>query len=345
MKKFLLKSLIFIFPFAILQAITILGHRIDHGDLTRIGNIIELYPNYRENLWKDQKFDVHFKELESIDVENLKIKYLLIGDSFTFDGNGYKNQLGSLSNESVYSFHMKLLVDKNPLQTLSALIKTDFFKKNEVEYVILQSVERFLTLRANTFDKTIDHDFTNKVERKSLESNHFKLSDREFPSKSIFKIPYMTTKYVMGYENLDRIYRFDTDKNYFSVDKNEVLVFREDVDFAPLNNNPLVIDKLNNILNDLQSELDSYGIQMIFLPAPDKMTAYYDLMITKDKYVKPNILKELANYKQKYTYINTLSIIDRFHKENKKDFYYYDDTHWSFKGAKEVASAVLQVAN
>lgn len=341
MRKFVFKTLLFVAPFAILQIVYLIGYKTDHGDLTRLGNIIEFYPSYRKNLFENKDFTPFFKEIKDINLKNKNIEYLAIGDSFTFDEQGYKNELGALVKREVYSFDKKLLINGNPFQTLSALIKTDFFYQNKVEYVVLQSVERYLALRMDTFDENFLFEKSIKESDINIEKdNHFKISDREFPSKSIFIVPYLTFKYCRGDEYIKEIYRLDTNKELFSVDKKELLIFKEDIQNVNQNNNPIVAEKLNNTLNDLQNQLNKYNVKLVFLPAPDKMTAYFKNVINKDNYTEPLVLSRLEGLPKDYIYINTLEIINRYNVLYK-DFYFYDDTHWSFKGAREVAREIV----
>ncbi|WP_177765428.1 SGNH/GDSL hydrolase family protein [Flavobacterium sp. I3-2] len=343
MKKFIIKTTLFISPFIVLQLIALFLFNTKNGDLIRVGQMYEMFPSYRNNLTNELENQTYFEEINDINTSGKSIKYFLVGDSFTNDKNGYKNYLGFLSNEKVASLHLNLLVNDNPIQTLYALTKTDFFRNNKIEFAVVESVERYLAYRGNTFDPNITIEKT-KYEPPFYEAErdfHFKLTDKEFPNKSIFTLPFNTFRYFNEAEDFNQIYRFNTKKNLFSVDKNEVFCYHEDLDLLADNNWPNNIENLKKALESLQIELEKQNVKLVFLPAPNKLTAYYDYIITEKKIEKPIILSEIENTTKKYIYVNPLKSVNAFDNNNKKDFYFYDDTHWSFLGSKAVAEQII----
>lgn len=343
MKKFLFKTTLFISPFIVLQLIAIFLFNTKNGDLIRVGQMYEMFPSYRKKLTNELENKSYFEEISDVNVSGQNIKYFLVGDSFTNDKNGYKNHLGYLSNEKVVSLHLNLLINDNPIQTLYALTKTDFFRNNKVEFAVVESVERYLAYRGNTFDTNIVIE-KSKYEPPFYESEtdyHFKLTDKEFPNKSIFTLPFNTFRYFNGAEDFNQIYRFDTKKKLFSIDKNEVFCYHEDLDLLADNNWPNNIENLKKALESLQIELEKQNVKLVFLPAPNKLTAYYDYIITEKKIERPIILSEIENTSKKYIYVNPLKGVNEFDKNNKTDFYFYDDTHWSFSGSKAVAEQII----
>lgn len=343
MKKFIFKTTLFLSPFIVLQLVALFLYNTQNGDLVRVGQMFERFPSYRENLNNEIANQTHFEVIDDINVKGKTIKYFLVGDSFTNDKNGYKNFLGYLSDGQVSSLNINLLINDNPFQTLYSLTKTDFFKNNKIEFVIVESVERYLAYRGNNVDKNLEFSKT-KIELPISESRtdyHFQLTDKEFPNKSIFTLPYNTFRYFNRAEDFGQVYRFDSSEKMFSVDKNEVFCYFEDVDLIPDLNWPNNIQNLKNALNELQIELEKQNVKLVFLPAPNKFTAYYDQIVAKTPIEKSVILEEIENTPKKYIYVNPIKSINEFIKNGKKDFYFYDDTHWGFSGSKAVAEQII----
>lgn len=341
MKKFIFKTVLFLSPFIVLQSVVLVLHKTIGGDLIRVGQMFERFPNYRDNIHNELEGQTHFEVIDDINTSGKTIKYFLVGDSFTHDKNGYKNFLGYLSDEKVASLHLRLLINDNPIQTLYSLTKTDFFKKNKIEYAVVESVERYLVYRGNSFDKNLEFVTTQWIEPVAEKDYHFELTDKQFPNKSIFTLPYNTFRYLRGDEDFDQIYRFDTKQKLFKIDKNEVFCYNEDVDLIPDLNWPNNIENLKNALNELQIALEKQNVKLVFLPAPNKFTAYYDQVSFKNPIEKSIILEEIEKAPKKYIYVNPLKSIKEFNDNNRLDFYFYDDTHWSFYGSKAVAAQLI----
>jgi len=344
MKKFVFKTLLFLSPFIVLQLLLMYGYNTKGGDLLRVGQIYEMFPSYRNRIQNELENQVYFDEINDITIKDKKIKYLLIGDSFTNDKTGYKNFLGFLSEGNVSSLNSNFSVNDNPLQTLNALIKTDFFKNNEIEYVVIQAVERYFSSRTYGFNPDLEMQ-KSKIEVTNPQDFKFVLFDQEFPSKTIFTFPYHTFRYLNEEEDFGLIYRFNTNIELFSVDKKEVLCYHDDFDNIEANNWHEVNSKLNAILNDFSEALAKEKVKLIFLPAPNKLTAYYDYIVPKEPNLKPVFLSGFENLSKKYIYVNPIKSIDKFIQSGRKDFYFYDDTHWSYFGSKAVAEQIISETN
>ena len=64
--------------------------------------------------------------------------------------------------------------------------------------------------------------------------------------------------------------------------------------------------------------------------------------LDKEKYEKPILFDYLNTLKRKYIYINSKMVIKEAIK-NKKDVYFYDDTHWSPIASELIASEILRI--
>lgn len=90
--------------------------------------------------------------------------------------------------------------------------------------------------------------------------------------------------------------------NLFSVNENNLLFLFKDLYFLKENNDLVVVQKLNDVLNDLSNKLKSKKVKLIVLPAPDKYDLYYDYIADKTKFPKAIIFNHLSALK-KTTYI------------------------------------------
>jgi len=79
-----------------------------------------------------------------------------------------------------------------------------------------------------------------------------------------------------------------------------------------------------------------------YLPSPDKYDIYYDYIINKSKYPKPLFLEYLAEMQKNYLYVDSKKILSNSIKQ-KKDIYYYDDTHWSPFAAKIISDELSKL--
>ena len=101
---------------------------------------------------------------------------------------------------------------------------------------------------------------------------------------------------------------------------------------------------MNDNLNIMSATLGDRKIQLIFLPAVDK----YDLY---SKFIENNMLpiNPLFSYmrklKKEYIFIDTKYILEQELEKGEKDIYWFDDTHWSWKGQREVAKSLVNALN
>lgn len=183
MRRFLLKSLCFVFPFFVLYALTrFLYSHTGAPDLLRIGYIPNVYPSYRKKF--DSDLSIRFAYLSSS--KKKKFKILSIGDSFSDQGAaGYQNIL----SDSFSILHFDNYISNNPIQTLIGLCNSDFFSQYEFEAVILENVERHLTgnvEKIDTFFKLPFHRIDSIVHPRPEKENLRKHSSPSNPFKYDF---------------------------------------------------------------------------------------------------------------------------------------------------------------
>ncbi len=109
-----------------------------------------------------------------------------------------------------------------------------------------------------------------------------------------------------------------------------------------INNDVESVFNLNKELNDLSNKLKEKGVKLIVLPSPDKYDFYYDNIVDYKEYPKPLFFDHLDKMPKDYLYVNSKQIL-RDEMKNKKDIYFYDDTHWSPWASQIIAKELAEI--
>lgn len=350
MKKLAIKVSLFTLPFFILYLIQDIYYIKEKGDLLRLGYIYDNSEYNRSELFKNENDRI--KNFQNISGINLKTNHyfdvLSIGDSFSEIGNiGYQNYFVEKSNKKL--LHYDRFLHNNPIETLHSLTNGNFFNHIKVKFIILQCVERYATARTSTkINKgklnidSINNLIINKkikvLETTKQEDKQTKKED--FFSSTLIRFPLYNLLYnVDDNAFFSTVYKVRLNQKMFSNNKNELLFVDEDIIAINSKEN---INKLNDEINNLCEKLSKKGIQLIFIPSPDKFEIYYNYIQNKNKYPKPVFFNIFNSLPKKYISIETDKLLkSAINKE--KDIYYYDDTHWSPKAAKIVAEELDKV--
>ncbi|MBF4493690.1 hypothetical protein IR010_14165 [Flavobacterium sp. MR2016-29] len=343
MKKFIFKTSFFVAPFAFLYVITLLFYSSSESpDLIRLGCFPNIFKEYRNVFHDDFKRKIYFNKISRI--KNKKEKILTIGDSFSEQGNyGYKNYL----SEKYSVLHIDRFISGNQIQTLYELLNGDFFAKQNIEYVILENVERNFISNANNIDssKII---MTSQLDNLVRDHKISKLDNSDpFFSKKTIQFPFSMLRYYFSQNYLSNKYVYNVvlnRNNLFSINESNLLFVYKDLSCLEENNDLAGVQKLNNVLNDLSNKLRDKKIKLIVLPAPDKYDLYYDYIADKTKFPRPLFFNNLGALKKNYVYINSKKILSA-QLSRKKDIYFYDDTHWSPVASKIIADEIKKEIN
>lgn len=352
MKTFLIKTGLFLIPVVALIGYTIKFYNFEQGDLVRMSYLKSDY-DY------SSIFNEEFKTKEivifndSSIVTKKKWKFFTIGDSFTKQRKiGYVNKLSAKHPNNVVSFNTSYLLGGDPLTSLYGLINSDYFDSVKVEYVIFQSVERYLTSRGAGLNRDVQYGYSN-VQEAILQDKKELLEEKEALKSK--KSPYPTDRFVKFPLN-NLMYRYNPTGNnelvyketltvpLFSTSRNDLLFFREDVDYLEFNNNAENVKVLNDNLNEIALALHQKGIKFIVLIAPDKFDLYYPYLVNKNKYAKPLFFEHFNKLEKNYLYINAYTILREKLKQKTKDIYLYDDTHWSPWATEVIATEISKIA-
>ncbi|ELM3650842.1 hypothetical protein RYR30_002052 [Flavobacterium psychrophilum] len=351
MKKFLYKTAVFVVPFLLIFLLSFKYYTDTKGDLLRLGFIADIY-NYDFNkvFKKEMARKINYTVFSELNLKKQNnFTVFAIGDSFSEQGAaGYQNYLAN--NSTIKVLHYDRFLHENPIETVTGFLNGNVLDNIKVDYIILQSVERGFVERALVFNKKIK--ITNdslttlikKHKEKLREVVKGKTKDKFF-SRETLRFPLNAICYNFD-DNayLSTVYQVKTKNNLFSTNNHNLLFYTEDYEFLKTNNDVKKINILNNELNTLAKRLKNKGIKLIVLPCPDKLDFYYDEIISKDKYAKPIFFDCLKNLNKEYIYIDAKKVLQEKAK-NKKDVYFYDDTHWSPIAAKIIGSKLDEIIN
>ncbi len=340
MKKLLYKTAFFVVPFLALYAVSLTFSSPNKGDMSRLGYLLNSDYDYRVLFKEEFTHPKEFVNISQINLDTINhFDVMTVGDSFSEQENiGYQNYLANLSGNKV--LHFDRFLHKNPLETLNSILNGDVLSKVKVKYIILQSVERSFIKRGKKVRKsdTIYIDWIQKRTQEIKKEKAVAAKQQDFFTKAIFRFPLYSVYYNFD-DNafFSPVYRVKTKTNLFSVNSKDLLFFNEDLDILETDNTRELFVNLNNEINLVANSLKAKGITLIVLPCPDKLDFYYDEIIEKDKYTKPQFFNYLETVPKDYLYINSKKLLLE-NKKGKKDFYFYDDTHWSPVSSKIIAA-------
>lgn len=340
MKKFLIKSLLFIAPFLLLLPLMFFYSK-NQGDLIRVGFISE-DNHYRDTFQSEFDRPLLYDTWSTLK-SGKKTSYtvLVIGDSFSTQGSyGFQNYLEALDSISV--LYLDLNKYGNSIETLYAVLNDGLLDCMEFRYVVLESVERDFVKRGQELNKRIRISDLPQSSPNPGKVSH----DLSFPPPELLKFPLHSLLYLINdHAYISEVYKVKTSRPLFSGRRSSELLFHKfDLKHIPLNNNVEAVSNLNNELNILSTLLQKSNIKLMVLPCPDKYDMYYDYIVKKEKYPKPMFFELMKQMYKNYVYIDSKDLLDRLIQE-RKDVYFYDDTHWSpwasQRIAREISSRIL----
>jgi len=343
MSKFIIKVTLFLSPILLAFTLTETFFSTEKGDLLKVGYIADLSHYDKGQVFKEEfegkKFLTRYSEMDLN--KKQKFKTLVIGDSFSEQGNyGFPNYLAE-STASPLLYLDRNFFD-NPFQALVEILNGDLLDSIEIDYLVLQSVERAIPDRIDVNESAaLTIDSLNKIKeaQKSLVGVGSNQVDKLF-SDRVLKFTTINVGYIVDDNGFySDTYVVRTKDTLFSVKNNKLLFFFDDLRAIEKNSNQERLEKLNGLFNGISAKLSEKGIKLIVLISPDKYGVYYDEIIGKEKYPKPQFFEIFQKLPKQYLYLNSADILKNSLHE-QKDLYFYDDTHWSPKAAKIIAREI-----
>jgi len=352
MRKFIFKTFILLFPIILIIGLTELFYLTNNGDLLRLGYLVHAN-NYDKNKIFKKEFerDIYFTKISEIDISKQhKFDILIIGDSFSEQNEfGYKNYLAENNDISVLHYDRKLHENGTayPINTLSSLINGDVLDNLNVDYIILETVERSFagSIRDFDVDGRVSLDslklLIKQSEKIKINKKPYRLFSNRYKTILTKNINYLYDDNAFDSET----YKVATSENLFSINKNELLFYYYDLTNIAISNNMANHIQLNKDLNILSKKLARNKTKLIVMFAPDKYDIYYEYITDKSKYPEPFFFDYFEKIQNKdYFYIDAKNLLNKY-IPNKKDIYFYDDTHWSPWASQIIAKELENIVN
>lgn len=344
-KKFtylLLTSLLcFIIFHGILWQFTKLVYPDDYvvGDLARMSYKFDLITP-RENSMNMNKEHISFNKYKGEEVD-----VITIGDSFSNGGGGgqnryYQDYITSYSNLKVLNI-LNISNTKNYLETLVILINSGFIDKVKPKYIIIESVQRntYENLGFGQIDltKNIDENIIEKIRSTKDIYNSKKQDNLTFINNLNYNVLLYNLKFkINGYGKQEKYYIEKLNKDFFSSSiKDELIFFQDDIKNLKYETKEN-LNVLNDNLNKVSELLNTREIRLYYMPVVDKFNLYREYLLNNSKYPNSDFFEYLRSLDKKYALIDTKDIFLESLKNDEKDLYYSDDTHWSYKASEVI---------
>ena len=349
MKRFILKSSLFVAP-AFLSYFTylLIGSASD-GDLIRMGYLPKLPKNYFAQFAGIAPRTINYQNFSEVKVKK-RFRFLSIGDSFSQQGiAGYQNFISQNKEQTLA--HLNTPANSNPIKYLYKLINGNALDSIHPDYLILQIVERSIAshrVKVDTLLK-IDYPEAGKLDQQSLKDNREVIKRNEenkhyFFSDAVIKFPFYNLFYLFDdHAFFSKTYKVNTTKSMFSVTNEDLRFLDTDLKCIPANNDPKNLSYVNAQLNDLAGKLKKKNIKLILLVSPNKYSLYYPYLVEKEKYPEPMFFRNFEGLPKDYLYVKANEILKNA-VGSKKDIYHYGDTHWSPIACELVAEEILKLA-
>lgn len=344
MKKFILRTLLFLFPFLIIYTmqgflpIYAFTHKFYESPLYKSTIVPHNFPIYANqtgtmtgvgDLCYNTKYEIPKIEnyiTDSLGFRNDKLirnpDILIIGDSYTMGATLGQSQI--LANQIMknsgnkYSAYGMAPID---FSILDKLLKLNIIKKPK--YIIYQRVERGEIPKIEYFENSIP----NKIEYHY--NNIWSKGDANVFLDKIFR----------GYVNNYAKAKIERSRGTGIQSKVEEKLFYYDT--KHLNPSDEWMNLNVNSLVSYKKYSDSIGAKFLYLPMPNKETVYYDKIPVKKQ---PEYLSRLGNIlKQKnIPYYPTIEFYNNFRKMDNRMLYNYDDSHWNALACELISHEIIK---
>ncbi len=345
MQKFIIKTSLFLLPFIFLFISNTFLYNQKEGDLVRLGY---LYSNPTPKSIIKSHYDItkHYTLLSEIDLNVVnKFDVITIGDSFSEqDSLGYKSFMG---NKGLKVLHIdRFISGSNPMQTLVTLLNSNLFNYVSADYIVLQSVERVFNQRNNEidFDRTITIDsLSNQINQHTRQIPKY---DLQFFSDATLKIPITNILYFFQPKpKFSKTYKYPSISNdLFSNEPNELLFYQNDISNLKIKNDSLNIIHSIEVIEALNDKAVNRSMKLIMLVSPDKYDLYFNHIKNNKSLTKPLFFQLYDQTEKNYINVDSYKILNK-KLESERDIYFYDDTHWSPKGAAIIADTIFEIIN
>jgi hypothetical protein len=352
MKKFIIKTSLFILPFIFLYILNTFLYNQKEGALIRLGYLYS-NPTPKSSINSQYNFTKQYTLLSEIDVRDTnKFDVITIGDSYSQqDSLGYQN---FLANKGLKVLHIAPFISgTNPIQAIVNLLNSNLFDYVSADYLVVQSVERSFIRRATK----IDLDTTTNLKRISNRINRFnkriKNNPKRIPnynlqffSRATFEIPITNIQYnFQPKPKYSKTYRYTSISNdLFSNGPNELLFYEADVRLMGVKNDSLNIMRSIDVVERISEKAAKRNMKLVMLISPDKYDLYFNYIKDNENLTTPRFFEIYEQAQKDYINIDSYKVLTGKIKQ-EKDIYFYDGTHWSPIGAGIIADEIFEIVN
>jgi hypothetical protein len=325
MRKFIIKSLLYIVPFfCTYGAYKTLDTNDFSGDIGRLGKISfgkeytqYLEKNYLTNNLTIDTLIVSNEKLQINDVSNI----CTIGDSFSeFGIAGYQNYLAHLLGFNIINIRRR---NNEVINTAIALLNSKIIDSSNCRILILSNVNRAVISNLNSINFDILYEKLLKVNDSQNKKN----------TNSQLHELFSFIRLKFNYDN--PIFKHSLNQECFTHNRFSKTLFnyKDDMDFLKISKIDIEKAKKNLVL--LNKKIQEKEIKLIFLIAADKYDVYRPFIVDNSMPIDTTT-DELSNISDVYV-INTKSMFHEMVSNGEKDVYMVNDTHWSYKASEVVA--------
>ena len=232
----------------------------------------------------------------------------------------------------------------NPIQALVGLINSNLFDSVQTDYIVLQSSVRDINNRTKSIDFENSIDF--ELLLKKVNNNRTEVPNYNFQffSDATIKMPLNNFQYLFSSKPFfSKTYKIKSNNpNLFSNNPDNILFYKDDIQKLNTKNDSLKTLNSIKVLTDISNILSRKNIKLIVIVSPDKYDMYYPYIENKSDFIEPTFFSTYERADKKYENVDTYRILSKG-IATEKDVYFYDDTHWSPKGAKIVADELYDI--
>ena len=308
------------------------------GDLGRTSYQVDsLFP--RKLLYTLEK-----KHLSKQNFHNQSIDMITMGDSFSNADTGglnpyYQDYLATDYNLSILNLRREPMNEYNSFNLTLYLLNSGWLEEHHPKYVLIQSVERFIYSRyAREFDFSFCKDPKYLIE--PLKTKNSYLPKLLLINTANYK--FFTSKIYYLFKNeYKSVIKFHLKNEMFSTQgfQDTLIITKGDLDGIHNEKEKAIL--INNNLNKLAKLLNKFDIKLIFMPSIDKYNLY-EPYIANNSFQKSLFFENMRPLQKDYYFVDTKAILQK-QLLNKKDIFYPDDTHWSYKASAIISKNMKKI--
>lgn len=343
MRRFLKKAVILVLPiwtlFVILSlyiSFFVLPHV--KGDLFKIG-MIDSGEGYDVIEPATENKSVYY-------VENSRLggaKILAIGDSFFQQGkNGIQKYL---IQRGVEVKNLKPSnINYNPILYAYYMLKNRANEMSNYNIILIESAERLLMNRIVETCYEMDEDTSDdSVLKYSFEIVGFDKIEKPH-QKETDNSPLMNARNFLLFKigfGMSPVLTCELQGDLFSSSEpNKLYFYRDDI-----SNGVSLSDsekaQVVRVFNAIESECKNIGVSFLFIVAVDKYDLYQDF-IKDNPYPKKSVNEDLRAVISDNRLVLTKNVLYPYIEKNKKDIFYFNDSHWTYKASRIVANDLYE---